>query len=222
MGMENKTLIIGGTKGIGKAITEQLSNHECYIVSRSESSLPNHFMVDALTGDLPDIDGLTGLVYCPGSINLKPFHRLTQEDFINDYQKNVLGAVRVLQFYFRTLKKNNGSVVLFGTVASQQGMPFHASIAAAKGGLEALARSLAAEWAPNIRVNIVNPSLTDTPLAEALLSTEQKRENAAMRHPLKKIGSPVDIAKAAIFCLENDWVTGQTIGVDGGMSAVRI
>ena len=190
MGMENKTLIIGGTKGIGKAITEQLSNHECYIVSRSESSLPNHFMVDALTGDLPDIDGLTGLVYCPGSINLKPFHRLTQEDFINDYQKNVLGAVRVLQFYFRTLKKNNGSVVLFGTVASQQGMPFHASIAAAKGGLEALARSLAAEWAPNIRVNIVNPSLTDTPLAEALLSTEQKRENAAMRHPLKKIGSP--------------------------------
>ena len=220
--MENKTLIIGGTKGIGKAITEQLSNHECYIVSRSESSLPNHFMVDALTGDLPDIDGLTGLVYCPGSINLKPFHRLTQEDFINDYQKNVLGAVRVLQFYFRTLKKNNGSVVLFGTVASQQGMPFHASIAAAKGGLEALARSLAAEWAPNIRVNIVNPSLTDTPLAEALLSTEQKRENAAMRHPLKKIGSPVDIAKAAIFCLENDWVTGQTIGVDGGMSAVRV
>ena len=220
--MENKTLIIGGTKGIGKAITEQLSNHECYIVSRSESSLPNHSMVDALTGDLPDIDGLTGLVYCPGSINLKPFHRLTQEDFINDYQKNVLGAVRVLQFYFRTLKKNNGSVVLFGTVASQQGMPFHASIAAAKGGLEALARSLAAEWAPNIRVNIVNPSLTDTPLAEALLSTEQKRENAAMRHPLKKIGSPVDIAKAAIFCLENDWVTGQTIGVDGGMSAVRV
>ena len=220
--MENKTLIIGGTKGIGKAITEELSNHECYIVSRSESSLPNHFMVDALTGDLPDIDGLTGLVYCPGSINLKPFHRLTQEDFINDYQKNVLGAVRVLQFYFRTLKKNKGSVVLFGTVASQQGMPFHASIAAAKGGLEALARSLAAEWAPNIRVNIVNPSLTDTPLAEALLSTEQKRENAAMRHPLKKIGSPTDIAKAAIFCLENDWITGQTIGVDGGMSSVRV
>ena len=220
--MENKTLIIGGTKGIGKAITEQLSNHECYIVSRSESSLPNHFMVDALTGDLPDIDGLTGLVYCPGSINLKPFHRLTQEDFINDYQKNVLGAVRVLQFYFRTLKKNKGSVVLFGTVAGQQGMPFHASIAAAKGGLEALARSLAAEWAPNIRVNIVNPSLTDTPLAEALLSTEQKRENAAMRHPLKKIGSPTDIAKAAVFCLENDWITGQTIGVDGGMSSVRV
>ena len=220
--MKKKTLVIGGTKGIGKAIKEELLDHECFIVSRSESTLPNHFMVDAQTGDLPEIDGLTGLVYCPGSINLKPFHRLTQEDFIDDYQKNVLGAVRVLQFYFRTLKKNQGSVVLFGTVASQQGMPFHASIATAKGGLESLARSLAAEWAPNIRVNVVNPSLTDTPLAEALLSTEQKRENAAQRHPLKKIGSPHDIAKAAVFCLENDWVTGQTIGVDGGMSSVRV
>tara|TARA_B100000524_G_scaffold313682_1_gene191087 strand:- start:6820 stop:7482 length:663 start_codon:yes stop_codon:yes gene_type:complete len=220
--MEKKTLIIGGTKGIGKAILEELSGHECYVISRSESTLSNHFVVDALTGDLPEIDGLTGLVYCPGSINLKPFHRLTQDDFIDDYQKNVLGAVRVLQFYFRTLKKNQGSVVLFGTVASQQGMPFHASIAAAKGGLESLARSLAAEWAPSIRVNIVNPSLTDTPLAEALLSTEQKRENAAQRHPLKKIGTPQDIAKAAVFCLENDWLTGQTIGVDGGLSSVRV
>lgn len=220
--MEKKTLIVGGTKGIGKAILEELSGHECYVISRSESTLSNHFMVDALTGELPEIDGLTGIVYCPGSINLKPFHRLTQDDFIDDYQKNVLGAVRVLQFYFRTLKKNKGSVVLFGTVASQQGMPFHASIAAAKGGLEALSRSLAAEWAPNIRVNTVNPSLTDTPLAEALLSTDQKRENAAQRHPLKKIGTPIDIAKAAVFCLENDWVTGQTIGVDGGMSSVRV
>ena len=103
--MKKKTLVIGGTKGIGKAITEVLSNHECIIVSRSESSLTNHVVMDAMTGDLPEIDGLTGLVYCPGSINLKPFHRLTQEDFINDYQINVLGAVRVLEFYFRTLKK---------------------------------------------------------------------------------------------------------------------
>ncbi len=220
--MEKKTLIIGGTKGIGKAILEELSGHECFVISRSESTLSNHFMVDALTDELPEIDGLTGIVYCPGSINLKPFHRLTQDDFLDDYQKNVLGAVRVLQFYFRTLKKNKGSVVLFGTVASQQGMPFHASIAAAKGGLEALARSLAAEWAPSIRVNTVNPSLTDTPLAEALLSTDQKRENAAQRHPLKKIGTPKDIAKAAVFCLENEWLTGQTIGVDGGMSSVRV
>ena len=133
--MEKKTLIIGGTKGIGKAILEELSGHECFVISRSESTLSNHFMVDALTDELPEIDGLTGIVYCPGSINLKPFHRLTQDDFLDDYQKNVLGAVRVLQFYFRTLKKNKGSVVLFGTVASQQGMPFHASVAVAKGAL---------------------------------------------------------------------------------------
>jgi NAD(P)-dependent dehydrogenase (short-subunit alcohol dehydrogenase family) len=220
--MEKKTLVIGGTKGIGKAIVEQLSNHECFVVSRTKSAVTNHYIADVLADDLPEIEGLTGVVYCPGSINLKPFHRLTEQDFIDDYKKNVLGAVRVLQFYFRTLKKNKGSVVLFGTVASHQGMPFHASIAAAKGGLEALARSLAAEWAPNIRVNMVNPSLTDTPLAEALLSTEQKRENAALRHPLKKIGSPLDIAKAVVFCLENEWLTGQTIGVDGGLSKVRV
>ena len=203
-------------------IVQHLSKHECHTISRGESHLSNHYALDVLTDELPEIEGLTGLVYCPGSITLKPFHRLSPDDFLADYQKNVLGAVRVLQFYFRMLKKNQGSVVLFGTVASQQGMPFHASIAAAKGGLESLSRSLAAEWAPHIRVNTVNPSLTDTSLAEVLLSTDQKRENAANRHPLKKIGSPEDIAQAAIFCLENEWVTGQTIGVDGGMSTVRV
>tara|TARA_Y100001978_G_scaffold203166_1_gene227154 strand:- start:40 stop:702 length:663 start_codon:yes stop_codon:yes gene_type:complete len=220
--MKRKTLIIGGTKGIGKAILENLKSHECHVISRSYSERQNHYALDVLQDELPEIEGLNNIVYCPGSITLKPFHRLTVEDFISDYRVNVLGAVRVLQFYFKELKKNKGSVVLFGTVASQQGMSFHASIAAAKGGLESLARSLAAEWAPNIRVNVVNPSLTDTPLAEALLSTDQKRENAAQRHPLKKIGSPEDIAEAAIFCLENQWVTGQTIGVDGGMSTVRV
>lgn len=220
--MEKKTLVIGGTKGIGLSIVQHLSKHECHTISRGESHLSNHYALDVLTDELPEIEGLTGLVYCPGSITLKPFHRLSPDDFLADYQKNVLGAVRVLQFYFRTLKKNQGSVVLFGTVASQQGMPFHASIAAAKGGLESLSRSLAAEWAPHIRVNTVNPSLTDTSLAEMLLSTDQKRENAANRHPLKKIGSPADIAQAAVFCLENEWVTGQTIGVDGGMSTVRV
>ena len=220
--MQEKTLIIGGTKGIGKAIYDRLNTHERYVISRGISDMNNHYALDVLQDELPEIEGLKNLVYCPGSINLKPFHRLASEDFISDYRVNVLGAVRVLQFYFRELKKNKGSVVLFGTVASQQGMSFHASIAAAKGGLESLARSLAAEWAPHIRVNTVNPSLTDTPLAEVLLSSDQKRENAALRHPLKKIGSSEDIAKAAIFCLENEWLTGQSIGVDGGMSTVRV
>ena len=219
--MSHKTLIIGGTKGIGAAILEKLPQEECIIISRNHSDKSNHITCDVLHDDLPDIDDLQGLVYCPGTINLKPFHRLTKEDFIDDYNTNVLGAVRVLQHYYRTLRKNKGSVVLFGTVASQQGMSFHASIAAAKGGLEALGRSLAAEWAPNIRVNVINPSLTDTSLAEGLLNTDQKRENAANRHPLQKIGSPDDIAQAALFCLENNWLTGQTIGVDGGMSTIK-
>ena len=218
--MKKKILVVGGTKGIGEAVVDLMSQYECVVFSRNESTYDNHFVCDVLKADLPDIDNLSGLVYCPGSINLKPFHRLSEEDFLQDFQINVLGAVRVIQKYFRELKRNNGSIVLFGTVAAHQGMSFHASIAAAKGGLEALGRSLAAEWAPHIRVNIVNPSLTETSLADGLLNTDQKKENAALRHPLKKIGQPIDIAKAVQLCLENEWMTGQTIGVDGGMSTL--
>ena len=219
--MKKKILVVGGTKGIGESVVDLLSEYECVVFSRNESALENHLVCDVLKDDLPDIDNLSGLVYCPGSINLKPFHRLSEEDFLQDFQINVLGAVCVIQKYFRELKRNKGSIVLFGTVAAHQGMSFHASIAAAKGGLEALGRSLAAEWAPHIRVNIVNPSLTETSLADGLLNTDQKKENAALRHPLKKIGQPIDIAKAVQLCLENEWMTGQTIGVDGGMSTLK-
>ena len=219
--MKKKILVVGGTKGIGESVVDLLSEYECVVFSRNESALENHLVCDVLKDDLPDIDNLSGLVYCPGSINLKPFHRLSEEDFLQDFQINVLGAVRVIQKYFRELKRNKGAIVLFGTVAAHQGMSFHASIAAAKGGLEALGRSLAAEWAPHIRVNIVNPSLTETSLADGLLNTDQKKENAALRHPLKKIGQPIDIAKAVQLCLENEWMTGQTIGVDGGMSTLK-
>ena len=219
--MKKKILVVGGTKGIGEAVVDLMSQYECIVISRNENAEKNHFVCDILKDDLPEIENLTGVVYCPGSINLKPFHRSSEEDFLNDFHINVLGAVRVMQKYFRELKRNKGSIVLFGTVAANQGMSFHASIAASKGGVEALGRSLAAEWAPHIRVNVVNPSLTETSLAEGLLNTEQKKENAAMRHPLKKIGQPVDIAKAVVFCIENEWLTGQTIGVDGGMSSLR-
>ena len=219
--MKKKILVVGGTKGIGQSVVDLMTQYECIVLSRTESVDKNHFVCDVLKNDLPEIENLSGLVYCPGSINLKPFHRLSEEDFLNDFHVNVLGAVRVMQKYFRELKRNKGSIVLFGTVDANQGMPFHASIAASKGGLEALARSIAAEWAPLIRVNIVNPSLTETTLAEGLLNTEQKKENAAMRHPLKKIGQPIDIAKAVQLCLENEWMTGQTIGVDGGMSTLK-
>ena len=142
-----------------------------------------------------------------------------------DWQTNVMGAVRVLQACQNRLKKarRGASVVLFSTVAVTTGMPFHASIAAAKGAVEGLARSLAAEWAPRIRVNVIAPSLTDTGLAADLLDGEAKREAAAQRHPLKRIGTPAEVADLAVFLLGDaaGWMTGQVIGVDGGVSALR-
>lgn len=179
--------------------------------------------VSELASKLPE--QLHGVVYCVGSINLKPFHRLTKDDFINDYRLNVIGAVEVIQQTLKALKASQeASIVLFSTVAAKTGMGFHASIAAAKSGVEGLAFSLAAELAPNhIRVNVIAPSLTDTPLAGALLSTPEKREASGKRHPLGKFGSADDIAAAARFLLsdESSWITGQVIGIDGGLSRLR-
>ncbi len=225
-------LVVGGSKGIGRQISEQLSQrHTVYCMSRTAPGIPNvvHIPVD-VTQDEIDVSALPeeldGIAYCPGSINLKPFRSLKEADFISDYTINVIGATKVLKAVERRLKKgeNPGSVVLFSTVAATQGMPFHASIAAAKGAVEGLTRSLAAEWAPNIRVNCVAPSLTDTPLAASLLSNDEKKENAGKRHPLRRIGNPADIANAAVYLLSQDsgWVTGQVIAVDGGMSRVRV
>jgi 3-oxoacyl-[acyl-carrier protein] reductase len=168
--------------------------------------------------DLPEV--IHGVVYCPGSINLRPFNRLTAQDFLNDFQQNVLGAIAVIQYLLPRLKKADGaSIVLFSTVAVKIGMPFHASIAAAKGAVEGLAKSLAAELATSkIRVNVIAPSLTDTPLASALLSSDEKREAAAKRHPLNSIGSADEIGQLVAFLIQDNsrWITGQVIGVDGG------
>jgi NAD(P)-dependent dehydrogenase (short-subunit alcohol dehydrogenase family) len=171
---------------------------------------------------------LHGLVYCPGTIRLAPIQRLSEEDFIEDYNINVLGAVRVIKACLQSLGKagreGDASIVLFSTVASHLGMSFHASIAAAKSAVQGLAKSLAAELvSKKIRVNVVSPSLTDTPLAASLLDTDEKRSRSAQRHPLGRVGTPADISHTARFLLspEAGWMTGQVLPVDGGMSSVR-
>jgi NAD(P)-dependent dehydrogenase (short-subunit alcohol dehydrogenase family) len=173
---------------------------------------------------LPEV--LHGMVYCPGTIRLKPFARLTREEFLEDLQVNYLGAAHLIQACLPNLKKSasGASILLFSTVAVGIGMPFHASIAGAKGAVEGLTRSLAAELAPRIRVNAIAPSLTDTPLASSLLASEEKRQAAAERHPLKRIGSPQDMARLAVFLLSDaaGWITGQVLHADGGMSALRL
>jgi len=208
--------------------------HTVYAVARSNRNLPDNDNLVFIQGDastkefaiagLPDV--LHGVAYCPGSINLKPFNRFTDDDFLAEYNLNVLGAIRTLRQTVNALKPAQGaSVVLFSTVAAQTGMPFHASIASAKAAVEGLARSLAAEYAAaNIRFNCIAPSLTDTPLAEKLLSTPEKREASAKRHPLNKVGSPADIAQAALYLLspQSGWVTGQTLAIDGGMAKLRL
>jgi 3-oxoacyl-[acyl-carrier protein] reductase len=219
-------LIIGGTSGIGQSLVTLLekAGHTVTQASRSAAPLAYNALNDQLElSKLPDI--LHGVAYCPGSINLKPFHRLTENDFMEDFQINVMGAIRTLQQVLPMLKKaEQASVVLFSTVAVQQGMAFHASVAAAKGAVEGLTRSLAAEWAPKIRVNAIAPSLTQTPLADKLLASEDKKRAAAERHPLKQIGSVEDIASMAFFLLtqQSGWITGQVLHVDGGLSSVRM
>jgi len=228
-------LIVGGSSGIGLETVKSLleMDAEVYVASRSDESLKELSNVQHLSLDVTDFpeelsplpDSLQGLVYCPGTIRLKPFPRLKPEDFLEDYRINLLGAVQSIQACLTRLKKSQdgAAVVLFSTVAVQTGMPFHASIAAAKGAVEGLTRSLAAELAPRIRVNAIAPSLTRTALADDLLANDDKEKAAAERHPLKRIGSASEMAAAAVMLLTNpaSWMTGQVLHIDGGMSSVR-
>lgn len=224
-------LLIGGNSGIGLATAEFLKSqgHEIIAASRSSDRLAALGIpvqpfdaTDPQPLKLPEM--LDGLIYFPGTITLKPFHRLTSADFLADFQVNCLGAVHAIQQALPALKASPASsIVLFSTIAVAQGMAFHASIAAAKAAVEGLTKSLAAELAPKIRVNAIAPSLTDTPLASVLLGNDVKREAAAKRHPLQTVGNPAHTARLAAFLLSADssFLTGQILRPDGGLSSVR-
>ena len=236
--LKDKTYIIaGGSKGIGLALTQQLldAGANVHVFSRTTGELSSHVRLmhricDFSTDEIESMvlpDEINGVAYCPGTINLRSFRGLKLDDFRNDFEVNALGAVKFLKACLAGLKNNantsSSSVVLFSTVAVVTGLSMHSSIAVAKGAIEGLTRSLAAELAPKIRVNCLAPALTDTPLAASFFSTEEKRAAMDAKYPLGRSGTPADLANFAKLLLSPDsaWVTGQVIGVDGGMSSVR-
>lgn len=229
---DKNILIIGGSSGIGLALAELLAPHNNIIVaSRTAESIAGldvkHISYDATQDDLdtsllPEV--LHGFVYCPGSINLRPFKGLKLDAFQSDFEINLLGAVRSLKSVLNQLSASgNASVVFFSTVAVQTGMPFHSSVAASKGAIEGLTRSLAAEFAPKIRVNAIAPSLVDTPMASKFLNNEVKIEKANERHPLGRVGNAKEMAQASAFLLgeESSWMTGKILKLDGGIGNLK-
>lgn len=223
-------VIIGGSKGIGNAIVKHLvDDHKVINISRSEPELSHenltHHHCDVLKDELPTIESLDGLVYCPGSINLKPFSRLSLDDFREDFEINVLGAVKSIQMYLDVIKKGDQpSIVLFSTVACKLGMPYHASIATAKSGIEGLVKTLGAEFAPSLRINAIAPTVTDTELASKLLRNDKMIENITERHPLKKFLNPEEVAGMAAFLLSNKSasISGQVFKMDCGIVTFKI
>lgn len=224
-------LVVGGSKGIGREIVNsQLEKgNNCYNFSRTESGINNQNLIeekiDILSDELPDIENIDSVIYCPGSINLKPILQLKEEDFVNDFNINVLGAIKTVKKYLNNLKKGDDpSLLFFSTVAVGQGMPFHSSVSVAKAGIEGLTKSLAAELAPSIRVNCIAPTITRTDMAQRILRNEKIEENIANKHPLKKICEAKDISDMADFLISHNAknITGQIMHVDGGMSTLKI
>jgi NAD(P)-dependent dehydrogenase (short-subunit alcohol dehydrogenase family) len=229
MSTQKRYLVVGVSRGIGKHIVDQLINegHSVIGISRTAvDGLDHHFCLDVTHDALPAIaDSLDGFVFCPGSIVLKSIRSVSAEDIRKEMDLNIISAVRVLQHVLPNLQQSaQAAVVFFSTVAVQTGMPYHAVVAMAKGAVEGLTRSLAAELAPKIRVNCIAPSLTDTSLAARLLDTDAKRQGAAERHPLKTVGTPQDIAAMACFLLSEKaaFMSGQIVKMDGGISSVKL
>lgn len=223
-------VIIGGSKGIGNSILKQvIENNKVINISRTlpEISHPNltNFQMDVLASELPNIEEIDVLIYCPGSINLKPIMSLGIDDFRNDFEINVIGAVKSIQKYLPTIKiGTNPSIILFSTVAAKLGMPFHASIATAKSGVEGLVKSLGAELAPTVRVNAIAPTITETSLSAAILRNDRMKENMIERHPMKGYLNPDEVAGMAIFLMSDSAksISGQVFEMDYGIVNFKI
>jgi NAD(P)-dependent dehydrogenase (short-subunit alcohol dehydrogenase family) len=223
-------IIVGGSKGIGEAIVKKLiPNYLIINLSRSKPHIEHqnlkHYNCDVLSDELPAIERADGLIYCPGSINLKPFKRLSLDDFRTDFEINVIGAVRSIQAYAPALvQSENGSIVLFSTVATAMGMPFHASVSTAKSAVEGLMKSVAADLAPKVRVNAIAPTITQTDLAAKLLRNERMIENTIQRHPLKKFLDPSEVAAMAEYLISNGSksVSGQVFKLDCGIVSLKV
>ena len=230
--MKKNILLIGGSTGIGRQIAEDLmAENDVIVASRHRNDLPEaikHFEFDVMKDDISALElpeKIDAFIYCPGSIDLKPFKMLKPENFEKEMQLNFFGLVRSVHGILDKLKAaDQASLIFFSTVAVKIGMPFHTSIAASKGAIEGFAKSLAAEYAPSFRVNVIAPSLTETPLASKLLNSEEKKKKMENRHPLKRVGTSADIAKLAEFLIsdESSWMTGQVIGLDGGLSTINV
>lgn len=231
-----KYVIIGGTSGIGLAIVKSLSQRDCkiYVGARNDRNLENiensEFFICDVTENLykfpEEIKHIDGLVYCPGSLTLKPLKGIKEEDIIGDFNINVFGLIRSIQYFLPKLKanQNTASVVMFSSVAVKTGMKYHTLVGATKGAIEGITRSLAAELAPKIRINAIAPSITKTPLSERFFASEKMENSLKERNPLKRFGQPDDIAEAAVYLLteSSSWVTGQIFHIDGGSSSLNI
>jgi len=234
-----KKVILGATGSIGSTLAKSLvgSGDEVHLVGRDEATLSNlanelnssfttcdvleENFTDKILSDLGETP-INGLAYCVGSIDLKPLKLTKKSDFMQSFNLNLVSAAEIIKSLADNLKQNKGSIVLFSTVAVKQGFPNHAIVSSAKGAVEGLTLALAAEFAPNIRVNCIAPSLTKSKISEFILKNEKMAESIAKMHPLKRVGEGSDSSSVAKFLLseESSWITGQIFGVDGGRSTV--